>query len=709
MSINALGKNNRGASLILVIGCVALLSVVGSMLLLITANNREMKKLEQRLQESFYQAESGSDDMASALEAMSEQVLQEAFSDMLIQYSELDDSDDRQERMADYFAAALKNKLNNATASEILGGANSEATVTASFPDDENKAVEIETGENGKSNQIRLNGVQFTYNDGKGNETTITTDIVIQTGLPDLQAGLNAGISKADFTDFALIARDDVTREQTSEELATVDGNLYTGGEINVKQKATIKLQNAEKILVKGDIVAKYGTVDIDNTGKIFNGYGVWADGIRIYERGTVLGDSNFYISDDLTIEGEGGKVGIGGTNAEYVGYSGHTTGDAAGMSSAVTINNAKGISIDFSGLNQLILSGNSYIYDTNWTGGGSVLQGESMAYKDMQTMYLVPGSCVGSGHNPMPSGEFKDDYLTNIQMQYTYEYRDAYGDKAKGTFDFTPYLNPTAPCVKRTVRLDGGATEFTYMYLNFKDEIAAVAYFQAYMATPLGAQIKERMNNLGSSVIKPALVNYTRGPLVSYDNGTATVINPNASSGAESLRVRSASLAKQRQKALFTTLRLNTNGAIDNNWESKDIVENTILVDGYSALLEDGWKKTSYTVDGVSYDFWTYKGSGEANISSISGNNMKGIILVDGDLKISASGSLIQGLVLCTGKVDFASATTLKADKGVVEALLTVPDVAKYFRGVSTGSDDSSQFVSSEAISVGFENWKKN
>lgn len=713
MSIKALGKNNKGASLILVIGCVALLSVVGSMLLLITANNREMKKLEQSLQESFYQAESGSDDMASALEAMSEQILQEAFSDMLIQYSTLDDSSQREARMKDYFTAALKNKLNGASVSDIMGGTSSEVTVTASFPDDENKVVEIETGENGKSNQIRLNGVKFTYGDGKGNETTITTDIVIQAGLPDLQAGLNAGVAKADYTDFALIASDDVKRTDSGGgQVATVNGNLYAGGDISITQNAQLNLTNADKVLVKGDIFVEEGTVKIDNSGRIFSGYGVWADGIKILKNGTVIGDSNFYISDDLTVEGQGGKVGIGGTNAEYVGYSGHTDGDGARNSSAVTINNASNIHVDFSQLSRLILSGTSYIYDEDWTGigGGPVLQGESMAYKDMQTMYLVPGPCVGSGHNPMPSSEYKDSYLTDISMVYEYQYKDAYGNKVKGTFDFSPYLNPTTPCVKRSVRLDGGATEFTYLYLNFKDEVAAVAYFEAYMNTPLGNEIKARLKNLGNSVIKPAQLNYTRGHVVSFDNSVADVVKPDESSGAYTLRIGSASLARQRQKSLFTTFCLNTNGVIDENWESVDIIKSKILVSGYSSELPSGWSKNTYTVNGKDYMFWTYKGTGDTLTSVPTGEQgFVGIMLIDGDIKISASNANINGLLLCTGNVDFGSQTTITSNKEAVEALLTVPDVAKYFRGMSTESDDSSQFVSSEAISVSFENWKKN
>lgn len=188
-AMNKIWRNNRGASLILVIGCVALLSVVGSMLLLVTSNNREMKALEQKIQDTFYQAESRSDEMLSALETEAEAVLQDAFSDMLIQYTALSDAE-RQTRIATYFKEKLEARLSGAGAvndvmQNVLGAGASVTGVTI------NGAVSVEaSADTQKTDIVKLTDVTFSYNDGKGNESTITTDITVQSAVPDVQAGL---------------------------------------------------------------------------------------------------------------------------------------------------------------------------------------------------------------------------------------------------------------------------------------------------------------------------------------------------------------------------------------------------------------------------------------------------------------------------------------------------------------------------------------
>ncbi|MGN1083672.1 MAG: hypothetical protein ACI4QX_01595, partial [Lachnospiraceae bacterium] len=104
-------NNNRGASLILVIGCIALLSVIGSMLLVVTAKNREMKELERQAQQTFYEAESGSDEMVSQLEIEAETALKRAFSDMMLQYSVYSSDAERKTRFADFFKIALEQEI----------------------------------------------------------------------------------------------------------------------------------------------------------------------------------------------------------------------------------------------------------------------------------------------------------------------------------------------------------------------------------------------------------------------------------------------------------------------------------------------------------------------------------------------------------------------------------------------------------------------
>lgn len=680
--MNKIWRNNRGASLILVIGCVALLSVVGSMLLLVTSNNREMKALEQKIQDTFYQAESRSDEMLSALETEAEAVLQDAFSDMLIQYTALSDAE-RQTRIATYFKEKLEARLSGAGAvndvmQNVLGAGASVTGVTI------NGAVSVEaSADTQKTDIVKLTDVTFSYNDGKGNESTITTDITVQSAVPDVQAGLNATSLKSDYTDFALITNGDVKMPfGTGTQVAQIEGNLYTAGAVDISAETTLKLVGAEKALIKKDINVAEGKFVVDNTGKISGGRGVWANGINIMKDGTVEGSSNFYIADDLTLTKNGGRIVLGGTGAEYVGFNGNVSAEPSETKSAITINNAKNITIDFSNLKNLVLGGTSYIWEEGWGTGKSVMQGEAIGYKDMQVMYLVPGECLSSGRNPMPTSE----YTADMTMNTVYDY-------GTGTFDFSEYLVTGNEYVTRNVRLDGGATLFTYLYLNFKNEEMAAKFFVDYTSSVLGADIKDRIHNMGTSEIKLAQNNYTVGAVMEYD-GSSLTITP--AGGSNAYRLQSVSTAKQRQEALFSTFRFTSSGSLPADW---DVLEDGVLSANATDLITGtGWTKMTY---GTS-QFWTYKGD-----VTITSANMKGIILVDGKVTFQGSAVNVEGLVIATDGVEFQSGATLKANKSVVETLLQEPEVAKYFRADTTSEDSS--FLSTEAVDVKFENWKRN
>jgi cytoskeletal protein CcmA (bactofilin family) len=64
----------------------------------------------------------------------------------------------------------------------------------------------------------------------------------------------------------------------------------------------------------------------------------------------------------------------------------------------------------------------------------------------------------------------------------------------------------------------------------------------------------------------------------------------------------------------------------------------------------------------------WIMKGSSSVNLS---GNKKRGIILCDGDLTISGNGGSFEGLIIATGKITVTGNVTIKANSGVVQAVL--------------------------------------
>lgn len=742
MERKSIVKNNKGGGLIIVIGCVALLSMVGAMLLVVTNNNRKMKELERRAQASFYAAESGSETLVSQLEIEAEDALKRAFADMMVQYSVFSTPTERNQRFGEFFSKAFEAEVTQSDAakvimSEALGVDPADLDVNIVFGDVDTVPLSADPVTGVQYSEITIKNATFTYS-ASGTETSVSTDIKVKTVIPNVDGSVSTGVG-CDFTDFALIAGKDITTELNTNQTVTVNGNLYTKNSLRHNNELmTLNVNNAKKFLVGKELEINDGATLTVNGGTQASGDGIWADGVTVSDGGKLYADSNFYVSDDLTIdaiEHTGSQVVISG--GEYVGYSGgDATVDASAASSAITINTAKDIVLDLSGTTNLILTGRSYIRDRLWAAGGAanalgVLQGESVAYKDMQSMYLVPGECLSTKHNPMTLAEYNaaaagGSLLTGTDISYKVGYTDQ-------TFSFLEYLDYTTDpmtgdpiltennYVVRHVKLDGGATEFVYLYINFKDEQLAQKYFKDYMGTDgLSDNIKKRLGNLGASTIKLATNNYTLANAFSYDSagtGTYGVQEPTtALAYLDGTRVQ----AMTRTNSMFTYLRKDATATTGRGY---DVIANQIIKpEKFNSVPDDTWVKNSYEVGGVTYDFWVYDGDAELTLES---PNKDGIILVNGKLSLKKSSMNFSGLILATGgikadgtekdpsqtnAVEIYSSGILTSNKTAVEALLTVPEVQEYFRATSgSGGAPGTPWLSSEAVSISFENWQKN
>lgn len=727
-------KNNRGGGLILVIGCVALLSLVGAMLLVVTNNNRKMKDLEMQMQQSFYGAESGSNELVSQLEIEAEDALKRAFADLMVQYSKLNTPDARNARFSEFFQTAFYDELTKDDGARklmcvALGGDPDTADLNAldvqvSFGEVVTPVPYV-AGSGEDSTQIRINDVTFTYALG-GSRTSITTDIIVDAKIPDVEGNM-ANTIACDFTDFAVISGADVVTPLNTSQAVNVNGNFYTKNSLTHRSAGmNLTINNAKKFLVAEDLVVTNGAKLNIDTGSVAGGDGVWANNVVVSDRGELTAKSNFYVSDDLTMEQEGAKVTIEGN--EYIGYSGYVgtaTVDNSALNSAITINSAKNITLDLSQTHNLVLNGRSYIHDALWgsdalLGAGSdnalgVLQGESMAYKDMQSMYLVPSECLVINHNPMTLGEFNG--LSGCLMT---DAKISYKDAETGNteyFSLREYLGKSEDSsdpnyaltendyVVRHVKLDGGTTEFVYLYLNFATDQLAQKYFADYMAVPeLAEPMKVRLKTLGNSTIKLADHNYTLANAFQYDYTVADSYGVQHATTDFTQLVNSSLLAKRRTSGLFTSFRLNSTSTETRNY---DVIANKIVkMDKLQAVAPNTWMKKQYTIGTGTYDFWVHNGDVTLDTTIPSHS---GIILVNGKLTFSGTAKTFNGLVLATGGIEFVSDTTLNSDKAAVEALLTESEVQEYLRATGGTGTPASPYLSSEAVSISFENWKKN
>lgn len=715
MKRSGIRKNNRGDSLILVIGCIALLSIIGVILLAKSMDNRNMKEAEGQAQASFSGAETGSAEVVTVIENVAMGVIEDAFADMLLEYSLMADDNAREDRYNKYFRDKVDTLLSAANLQTELENALGGAAVTNLEVKRGDVAPDPGAAEAGYTQTVRVKDVVLTYKTA-GSETKITTDICVRALLPDVNAGFSSGIS-CDFTDFALIADGDV--KVTSSSDMELNGNLYTGGNlITSGNTVATKINEATKLLVKKEIqIDNNAGVWVDAGSVTFNeGEGIWADGISVSGSTLSTEGVNLYIRDDLAVDGANvqANIEIKGSDAydtEYVGYSGN---DAALVnherSSAININEAKDPILNMEGLSRLYINGNSYICESNIWGtlaadnvtiesAEGILQGESIAYKDMQSMYLYPGSCLPNhNHNPIIG---KNVTIGTPSLSYEFQREGHSGER----MDLSLYVDTANPYVTRTARMDGGVTELTYVYLNFKSEAAAAQYVTDYLTTFMGENVKEQIHNLGSNArIKLPTNTCTLSNAISYD-GTELTVHP-AASGSDKAKLDIVSLiAEQRYEGLFSSLRAEGAAATSSSYQMvKDGIVNVPAVAALGAEVEITMPDPVET----DKECVCYVYNGDLTITDHSKyTNMKGILLVNGNLKVATSGVNIKGLVLVTGEVTEAGGAKYVADERVVELLLANDDVAKYFKVY--GATSGAGYLSTEAVEISFDKWQKN
>ena len=715
-------KNNRGDSLILVIGCIALLSVLGIVILAKSVDNQTMKVTERNAQNSFFEADSTSAELAAVLEAVALEAVEDAFSDMLVEYSTSASEAARKQRYKEYFEARLTQRLSNVSGNQLW------TLLDNALPDEEltnvtvdYDGIELVTGGIGETDIIKIKNVQMTYS-ASGSETKVTTDINIKTQIPDVIGGFRPTV-QCTFSDFALVSDGAIAMNNAAG--ANVIGNLYTGGDLTVSGAGyDLNITDTSKVLVKGDMLIDGGASVTIDSGSVpgTDEPSVWANGIYVQGGGTQYSSlsttgMSAYVADDLTVEGTKADVSMTGADAEYVGYSGGA--GVSGLteyqqSSAITVNAVQELNLDLGALKQVVLNGVSYIHDDYlWdvrNPDGSlisavpgVMQGESLAYKDMQAMYLVPNEYMAAGHNPAMNSE---PDTAAIDSNY-----DLGGgvtiNWAEYLYDTDGDLTDDESYVERDLVLDQGATQATYLYLNFKDEAAAAKYINLYLSSPKGTDIKNSAKNLGTSNIKLPTTTYAKGNVLTYDGTTKTVaIRPSVSSAGLPILASASMIAKYNYNSLFTSLQRNVGGALTPGYQ---MVAGGIATVGAQQNL--GLVKEVTVPDPVAtateYTFYYYDGDLEVN-GGDDYSSLNGILLVNGNVTVKSGGATMQGVILATGSIEIAEGVTFKANPTAVETLLTNNEVASYFSGTSIGGAGH-QYLSSEAVDITFENWKKN
>lgn len=366
--------------------------------------------------------------------------------------------------------------------------------------------------ENPADNKIVIKNVVISLKEN-GYESTITTDITFDARFPrtgtldtskdfgyniDHYLLISGGSIKPNgYADSPMFIRGAMKGEYTGNIYAYKDFVIQTDDSVNVK---------SYNMIVGGDIIVdkaagavtngNFSVGPIDNSAIIWSAgttYGtkLWIGNIKLYDgKATLQGNSSkselvdTYLAGNLELNGKTSEFKAAECG-EFIGYSYDGTfadtsvaGTSAPKSSAIILNGL-GAKLDMAGVNTLKLTGTAYTaisslgnidkyYASYKTATGLeslsfYTQGESITYRALQALYLVPGYCLTEiGHNPVEADEISGTIKLNVPD------------------DIKPYLvaDPTQYVIPHFERYVGSEDDKVYLLWNFASRDKAVEYF---------------------------------------------------------------------------------------------------------------------------------------------------------------------------------------------------------------------------------------
>ncbi len=721
-------SDNQGSTLVIVLVCMFFVSIVAAMILSVTMMNMDMKAVEEKASENFYDTEGIMEEFTTDLRQKVTTAFKESYESMLENYLDTADADRKSE-----FYKKLKEEL------QIDGSNNSvliSGWITAIGGDTlPEGAVSINT----VTGTITIHDVSITYQDG-GYDTSITTDIIIDITYPDINMNYDLESDGLYDSEYVIISNGTVrTGLDSSTALGgqvTLSGNLYAGKDILINSSPTAI--SSYKIIAGETLnVSRLATAAVVMGTDTGTDNGLWARNVDI-AGGTFVYSGNSYIADDLTLSASGSNVTL--TNGEYYGYLFSDKAEADPSKSSSIVINQGNIRLDLSGLTKLWLAGNTYISEADLfadtglsTAAAGIMQGESIAYKNMQAAYLIPGACfVGVGHNPVLATDTVKingtDYLATTELTDADKtdgvYIDVELNKSAGGIMLEKYVDPADPYIQRSVATTNG-TNMTYYYLKFKNAKCAADYYQEFITTVRGQAIMAQINNLGAqSVISyPADASkiYTMGNIIAY-NGTDqySLFQDTIASGLTLLPVKNSMTQK------FNALLLRLSSTEASMIPSSDVIDSD-STDMFGYLINTSLLQTNFSsssgerhdvttihnaetnTDTVYYLSAAYFTNGVGTVTVPRDENWTNtVIITNGDVEVYGNFS---GLIIAGGDVLVSSYATLVETSDVkLNELVANPDIGKYFNVYNNSTQTGGSSINVESsIQISYQNWNKN
>lgn len=405
--------------MILVLVCLFMVSLIGAMLLSTTLINHKMKITQKQASGNFYDAEAVMEEVTVKVRQTLMDAYRVSYENLLIHYLDASVADDRQA----YFILDIANRLglspevrtelgtdvyiarNIGSFADVLADVNAQLGSRGTLEFAVTDTIRIDV----RKQCFRLKDVKLQFTDTNGYQTKIRTDLVLTVAMPD-DSFASSGTQINRYVDnYVVITDSNIIADSSGTggaggTIAKVDGSLYAGKNLQVEAGLDI---TGERVVLGESLLLSDGSRLNASTGTMeYNG--IWVRNI-VLSGGQMNLTGDCYVVDDTTFSAENSALTISGGGYYGYSYSEDTEGDPY-LSSAILINKPNN-TLDLSAADMLWLAGNAYIRETKLfddpasleAAADGVMEGESIAYKNLQSAYLLPGCCiVGVGHNPV-------------------------------------------------------------------------------------------------------------------------------------------------------------------------------------------------------------------------------------------------------------------------------------------------------------------
>lgn len=696
MSRRKKSRDNRGMSLVMVIGTVALVSILVVIVLSLTLMNIQMKAVYKNATDNFYDAEAAMDEIRTGLQQDVADAATSAYLSVMSQYSASSYQDAvRQSTFRELYRKELKKKIGKSTDDTKYNLSYLENYIGAShrYDAENDTGAKLVTQEGKEANLVVtqsglvIMNLELTYKDADDYESVVDTDLVL--GYP--QVNFIQPTSVPDLLNYCVVADEGVWVDNGNRTL-TMNGNVYAGdyytgsdsdrNGFHIDNSGSVMLGLRKTLITRGGLtVENSGSFTTDTKATI------WADNLNVYSNANLSLSGSTYVSDDLTITGSGDVT----LRGEYYGYGNPETAKAAASvatddvnankaaySSAMIINgiaDSGKASIHMNGLKTLMLAGNAYI------GSGNAMMGESLAVKSSQTAYLAPADCfLVNTTNPTTVAEdfmANSDFATTPEKYINYEVLKNYH-----ALDITPLYKDGLVYYFLKFQNAKEAAEFDLAYYGNADNAATRAQYLSLYVDDAELSIRE-----SSSVEK-----ITNGSILVWDaKGIRTIEPTTVSQGLEDIYeddyYAGLQTGWQDVYASYNISLTKDYEKLTAEQKNATVFENLVDMDGLKeAVGSSGTAEFEFTNgEGVRQVAYVTDNQGKTALkvdaSFLAGKNVP-LIIATGDVKVTVdySGTIISG-----GQVTFGmpgSSTTVASN---VQDAARVIQNAEYKKGENT------------------------